>query len=153
MCSTVWEQVLPLNRKDIRNNMSAGEGGEGGSRIQGDEEEGWGEEGGGLSGKRGNERRNTLDFAFSQQVPSLCPLPHSSPPPPPPLPPTSVKCPSSTISALQRGATTNSASLTSHNKHSCLSAFLMSSTSSRHCIIPDVKMLFGTDTLLWEGVV
>lgn len=56
------------------------------------------------------------------------PLPSSLHPTPPSSssPDKCEKCPSLTISALQRGTTTNSASLTSHGKHSCLSAFARS---------------------------
>lgn len=127
MFHTVWEQVLPLYRKDIRNNKSVG--GEGGRQT----------EGGGLSGNGGNERRTPSTFTTK---PLPLPLPHSPLPPPP----TSVKCPSSTISALQRGTTTNSASLTSHSKHSCLSTF-----ACCPFIPATLEMCFGADSLLWEG--
>lgn len=87
----VWEQVLTLYRKHMRNNKSAG--------------------GGGVFGER-RKWKNTLYFSFSQQTPSPC---SSSP--------KSAQWLSSTDRALQSGTTTNSASLTSHGKHSCLSVF------------------------------
>lgn len=112
MSCTLWEQIVPLHRKDVRSNKGVGRG-EGGRP---------GEWRLGFSGKRGKE--NTL--SASQQNLSLCPFPSA----PRPSPPTREKY--LTISALQRCTTTNSASLTSHSKHSCASAFCLLSTYSRH---------------------
>lgn len=109
-CPTVWEQVLPLYRKDIRNNKRVG--GERGRQSKGDRPREGG--GGGLSFRENKEMKGEHPGLF---ILTTKPLPLSPPPP------TSEKCPSSTISALQRGTTTNSASLTSHGKHSCLSEF------------------------------
>lgn len=117
MSHTVWEQALPQYRKDIRNNMSVGGRGRETDR-------------GGFQGKEETKGEHPQVFILTTK-----PLPLSLPHPPPSPPPTSAKCPSSTISALQRGTTTNSASLTRHGKHSCLSAFacrpLIPASSSR----------------------
>lgn len=100
-CPMVWEQVLPLYRKDTTNNKRAG--GEQGRQTKG--------------GGAFKENKQMKGEHPGLLILTTKPLPLSPPPP------TSEKCPSSTISALQRGTTTNSASLTSHGKHSCLSEF------------------------------
>lgn len=103
---------------------------------------GVGEGGVGVGGfrERRKRRENTLDFSFSQQIPSLLHNPPPTPtPPPPPRCQTSAKCPSSTITAQQHDTTTNSASLTSHGKHSCMSVlFARRPFHSRH-FVQDLK--------------
>lgn len=112
-----------MYRKDIRNNKSVV--GRVRETVQGRE--------GGFQGMEETKGEHPRLFILATKL-----LPLSLPPP---TPPTSVKGPSSTISALQRGTTTNSASLTSQGKHSCPSVFsccpLIPASSSQHdkCVL------------------
>ena len=114
LCVCVWER---LTRCGNRSYPSTGKT-LGTTWVLGDREGDRPREGGGggvFQGKEETRGEHPRLFILTTK-PLPLPLPHSPPP-------TSVKCPSSTIRALQRGTTTNSASLTSHGKHSCLSAF------------------------------
>lgn len=137
MSYTVWEQVPPLYRKDIRNRECVGGEGDRQRRV------------GGLSGKEGNEKRTPSTFHSHNKTPPYAPSPFCPRRRPPPLS-TSVKCPSSTISALQRSTTTNSASLTSHKKTFLPVCVCVLSTYSRRFSL-DLKCVLGQTVCYGRG--
>lgn len=104
---------------------------------------GWGR---GLQGKKETKGEHPRLFILTTNPPLFSPLP------PHPHAAKQVRSvPSSTITAQQHDTTTNSASLTSHGKHSCMSALFACRPFSFPPLRARFEMCFATDALLWEG--